>query len=65
MKNLFYKFLALIDDGRFLIKPMKWWYYFKGVIPFLLPIGFIILVANDKFLRADRALYFTSGWGKP
>lgn len=58
IKELFYKFLKLIDDGRFLIKPMKWFYYLKGVVPFLLPLLFIYLVIDD-----GMHTHF-SDWGK-
>ena len=58
IKDLFYKLLKLIDDGRFLVKPMKWWYYVKGVIPFAFPLLFIYLMIEEEMYRNF------SGWGK-
>ncbi len=65
IKSLFYKLLQLIDDGRFLIKPMKWFYYFKGVVPFLIPVCvlYFIFTETPRFLFLDVHVY-NNAWAK-
>ncbi len=58
IKNLFYKLLQLIDDKRFLIKPLKWFYYFKGGLPFIFPLLFIIAIIESE------AIHFYSTWAE-
>lgn len=51
MKKLFYGLLNLIDDGRFLIKPTKWYYRLKGIPPFVLPVLSASVIPGLKFFR--------------
>ncbi|MBR5653792.1 MAG: hypothetical protein IKX22_06890 [Prevotella sp.] len=51
IKLYFYKFLQLIDDGNFLIKPTKWFYRLKGIPPFILPILIVSIIPGLKFFR--------------
>ena len=58
IKEYFYKLLHLIDDKRFLIKPLKWLYYFKGILPYILPLLFIY------FFISDNPAKYYSTWAK-
>lgn len=41
-KELFLSFLRFIDNGKILINPLKWWFVVKAVLPFILPVAFLI-----------------------
>ena len=56
IKGFFYKLINTIDDKRFLIKPLKWLYYLKGVIPFAFPMLFILAMFSSS------PFYYSSTW---
>lgn len=59
--NVFYKLLQVIDDGRLLRKGVKWFYYFKAVILFALPIYVIYGVIKDSPSFVFRTYYYHGG----
>ncbi len=60
---MFFRLLGLIDNGRFFITPLKWWYIFKGCVAWLIPlafVGFLIVQWDDVKMMLDMSNAWTS-----